>query len=101
LPRPASLDQRLCATLPELDGLRTRLDAAIIAFCAEVRPVQLDGPFDYTSTKGVASRKRLGDVLLHVFNHQTHHRGQATTLFSQLGVDVGPTDLLLLVPDVD
>jgi uncharacterized damage-inducible protein DinB len=101
LPRPASLDQRLCATLPELDGLRTRLDAAIVAFCAELRPAQLDGPFDYKSTKGVASRKRLGDVLLHVFNHQTHHRGQATTLFSQLGVDVGPTDLLLLVPDVD
>jgi uncharacterized damage-inducible protein DinB len=50
--------------------------------------------------KGIASTKRLGDVLLHVFNHQAHHRGQATTLFSQLGVDVGPTDLLLLLPEV-
>jgi uncharacterized damage-inducible protein DinB len=50
--------------------------------------------------KGIASTKRLSDVLLHVFNHQTHHRGQATTLFSQLGVDVGPTDLLLLLPEV-
>jgi hypothetical protein len=49
--------------------------------------------------RGIASTKRLGDVLLHVFNHQTHHRGQATTLFSQLGVDVGPTDLLLLLPE--
>jgi len=35
-----------------------------------------------------------------VFNHQTHHRGQATTLFSQMGIDVGPTDILLLLPDV-
>jgi uncharacterized damage-inducible protein DinB len=35
----------------------------------------------------------------HVFNHQTHHRGQASTLFSQLGVDIGPTDLILLLPD--
>lgn len=101
LSRPTSLDQPLCATLPELDGLRTRLDAAIIAFCDEVRPSQLDGPFEYTSMKGVTSKKRLGDVLLHVFNHQTHHRGQATTLFSQMGVDVGGTDLLLLVPNVD
>lgn len=100
LPRPASLDQRLCATLPELDALRVQLDAAILAFSAEVSPAQLDGAFTWTSMKGVASTKRLGDVLLHVFNHQTHHRGQATTLFSQLGVDVGPTDLLLLLPDV-
>ncbi len=100
LPRPASLDQRLCATLPELDVLRAQLDAAIIGFCAEVRPARLDAAFTWTSMKGIASTKRLGDVLLHVFNHQTHHRGQATTLFSQLGVDVGPTDLLLLLPNV-
>jgi uncharacterized damage-inducible protein DinB len=101
LPRPTSLDQSLCATLPELDALRIKLDATIAAFCAEVRPAQLEGAFSWTSMKGIASTKRLGDVLLHVFNHQTHHRGQATTLFSQLGVDVGPTDLLLLLPDVD
>jgi uncharacterized damage-inducible protein DinB len=100
LPRPTSLDQRLCATLPELDALRVTLDAAILAFCAEVQPGQLDGAFTWTSMKGIASTKRLGDVLLHVFNHQAHHRGQATTLFSQLGVDVGPTDLLLLLPEV-
>jgi uncharacterized damage-inducible protein DinB len=99
LPRPASLDQRLCATLPELDALRLKLDAAILAFSAEVQPAQLEVAFTWKSMKGIASTKRLGDVLLHVFNHQTHHRGQATTLFSQLGVDVGPTDLLLLLPD--
>jgi len=99
LPRPASLDQPLCAGLPELDALRVTLDAAILAFSAEVTPAQLDGAFTWTSMKGVASTKRLGDVLLHVFNHHTHHRGQATTLFSQLGMDVGPTDLLLLLPD--
>jgi uncharacterized damage-inducible protein DinB len=101
LPRPTSLDHRLCATLSELDALRIQLDAAINAFCAEVQPSQLEGALTWTSMKGVANRKRLGDVLLHVFNHQTHHRGQATTLFSQLGVDVGPTDLLLLLPDTD
>ena len=39
-----------------------------------------------------------GALLLHFFNHQTHHRGQATTLLSQNGVDVGVTDLLALIP---
>jgi len=29
----------------------------------------------------------------HLFNHQTHHRGQLTTLLSQMGVDYGVTDL--------
>lgn len=100
LPRPTSLDQHVCATLGELDAMRLKLDAAIIAFCAEVQPAQLEEPFSWTSIKGVPSTKLLGDVLLHVFNHQTHHRGQATTLFSQLGIDVGATDILVLLPEV-
>ena len=45
-------------------------------------------------------RKLLGEVLQHIFNHQTHHRGQASTLFSQMGIDIGATDLLLLLPNV-
>jgi uncharacterized damage-inducible protein DinB len=99
LPAPMSLDQRLCGTLPELAGLRVMLDEALIAFCAEVQPSQLAAPFEYRTTKGIAYRKFLGDVLQHVFNHQTHHRGQASTLFSQLGIDIGATDLVLLLPD--
>jgi uncharacterized damage-inducible protein DinB len=33
----------------------------------------------------------------HVFNHQTHHRGQITTLLTQQGVDVGSTDLVAML----
>ena len=32
-------------------------------------------------------------LVTHLFNHGTHHRGQVTTLLSQLGVDVGVTDI--------
>lgn len=32
-------------------------------------------------------------VVTHLFNHQTHHRGQISTLLSQLGVDIGVTDM--------
>jgi uncharacterized damage-inducible protein DinB len=31
--------------------------------------------------------------LTHMFNHQTHHRGQVTTLLSQMGLDMGSTDI--------
>jgi len=31
---------------------------------------------------------------LQFFNHQTHHRGQVTTLLMQAGIDPGVTDLL-------
>ena len=38
----------------------------------------------------------LWHLLQHFFNHQTHHRGQLTTLISQCGYDFGVTDLLWL-----
>jgi uncharacterized damage-inducible protein DinB len=99
LPQPVFPSTPLCASLAGLATLRATLDDAIIAFCAEVEPFRLDEALEWTSTKGVKGRKVLGDVLVHVFNHQTHHRGQATTLFSQMGIDVGSTDLILLLPD--
>jgi uncharacterized damage-inducible protein DinB len=96
---PTSLGALLFDNLAELQQRRQLLDAVFIALANELNSAQLDSPFAYTSTQGVRGCKRLGDVLSHVFNHQAHHRGQATTLFSQLGVDVGPTDLILLMPD--
>jgi uncharacterized damage-inducible protein DinB len=49
---------------------------------------------------GMKQCKALGPLLTHFFNHQTHHRGQASTLLHQCGVDVGVTDLLALIPDM-
>jgi uncharacterized damage-inducible protein DinB len=34
--------------------------------------------------------------VVHWFNHQTHHRGQATALMMQLGLDPGVTDLIAM-----
>jgi uncharacterized damage-inducible protein DinB len=33
-------------------------------------------------------------LVTHFFNHQTHHRGQVTTLLMQAGLDPGVTDLI-------
>jgi uncharacterized damage-inducible protein DinB len=32
-------------------------------------------------------------TITHFFNHQTHHRGQLSTLLSQAGLNFGATDL--------
>lgn len=95
---PQGLDTQLFPSLEELARYREHLDRTIIAFTAELQENHLDEPFAYVSTKGLAARQDLFGVLMHFFNHQTHHRGQVTTLLSQQGLDVGPTDLLLLVP---
>ncbi len=57
----------------------------------------LDAPLRYRSIRGGQEREHpLWFALAHLFNHQTHHRSQATTLLHQLGRDYGVTDLLIM-----
>ena len=98
---PASLRDTLAADLAALRACRHRLDGLISAWAAELRPEHLLARLRYTNMAGTENAKVFGEVLLHFFNHQTHHRGQVTTLLFQSGVDVGVTDLLTLVPNSD
>ena len=98
---PAALDAPLAPTLAALQARRQALDATIATWMTQVGAADLDVVLHYRNTRGDAHRRRFGDLLLHFFNHQTHHRGQATTLLSQAGVDMGATDLLVLIPQME
>ena len=84
-----------------LRSQREWLDALIVDWVATLTAADLDLALDYKTMKGVAGHRRFASLLLHFFNHQTHHRGQITTLLSQAGVEVGVTDLLVRIPDQD
>lgn len=95
---PQQLDQPLYADFASMRQRRSELDSIISALLDEVNEDDLQQVLTYCNMKGVPAQRLFGSLLLHVFNHQTHHRGQATTLLSQAGVDVGVTDLLLRIP---
>jgi uncharacterized damage-inducible protein DinB len=44
-------------------------------------------------------RRPKGKLVAHLFNHQTHHRGQAHALLTACGQQTGDTDLFLVLPD--
>ena len=97
--QPAALNQVLFTDLGELAACRKVIDAAIKAWAAALTQADLDHVLHYANTKGVKSQKRMSSLATHFFNHQTHHRGQVTTLLFQAGQDVGTTDLLALIPN--
>lgn len=99
LPQPSSLRQRVAGSLPELRALRVRLDGLITELAARVSEAHLALVLPYSNVQGQAQAKPFGLLLMHLFNHQTHHRGQASTLLFQAGVDVGVTDLNALLPN--
>ncbi|HET9113523.1 MAG TPA: DinB family protein [Burkholderiales bacterium] len=95
---PVALDQMMFPSFESLFAYRKRLDGIIKEWVATVAEEDLQHILAYSTTKGVATRKRFFELMLHFFNHQTHHRGQASVLLCQAGEDVGVTDLLALVP---
>lgn len=94
---PTSLDQELYADFATLRAQREREDARIIAWAVGLTPETLEGELCYTSmVKPEPRRCAYSLAVSHFFNHQTHHRGQLTTLLTQLGRDPGVTDLIWL-----
>ena len=73
---------------------------ALFVILDESRGPDLRRPGDalaYRDSQGHAHEHPLWWAVSHFFNHQTHHRGQVTTLLSQLGRDPGVTDLVAML----
>ena len=97
LPLPTCLEQVLYTQTNDYIEHRQKLDNIIKQFVTELTADDLEKNIVYRNTKGLEFSKPLSKLLLHLFNHQTHHRGQATTLLNQMDIDIGATDLLLLI----
>ena len=77
-----------------LRDARTAMDRDILAWTECLDDTWLREPLTWTSTIDRMTRTLpRWACVSQVFNHQTHHRGQVTTLLSQLDRDVGPTDI--------
>ena len=92
-----SLDQELYADFETLRAEREQTDAEIVDFIDSLDEDALARPQRFHTIVNPAEHVfPLHHVLLHFFNHQTHHRGQVTTLMKQAGYDPGVTDLMWL-----
>ena len=96
---PRVLDQLLHTQLVKLRQARTTVDSAIIEFTNELKSDHLQRALLYQNSKGTPCKKNFGSLVQHLFSHQIHHRGQVSTLLSQLDIDIGVTDLVADIPD--
>lgn len=88
-PEPESLDEILHEDLMSLGIARKMEDARIRRLVGNLTDDELDADLTYRSVAGDEFTMPLWQVLTHLFNHHTHHRGQVHTMLTQAGVD-GP-----------
>ena len=88
------LGEELYADFDILKVKREKTDQQILEWSKHLDSDWLSQPLEYTSNVDGKHRVLPTWVLLtHMFNHQTHHRGQVTTLLKQIGYEQGVTDI--------
>jgi uncharacterized damage-inducible protein DinB len=95
-PSPTKLDAILHEDFAGLRAAREAEDARIVAYVASLAPADLDRIIRYRTISNPGDiEQRLDYALAHVFNHQTHHRGQVHALLTQISDAAPSLDLIL------
>ncbi|MHB8414211.1 MAG: DinB family protein [Acidiferrobacteraceae bacterium] len=94
---PNTLNAIRCDDLPSLSVAREQEDHRIVRFVESLSSAQLEEVCEYRTLNGTPQRQRRREILAHLFNHQTHHRGQAHAVLTILGLtEPDPLDLLIM-----
>ena len=96
-PATPPLNQILYDDLPGLQTARSREDARIESFFAGLDGAFWARTFPYTNNQGKDYVETAHVACSHLFNHQTHHRGQVHVMLSQTPVAPPSLDLHRIV----
>ena len=94
---PDKLNAIIFDDLSSLHAARVAEDSRIIGFVQGLAEPAFEEVLDYRMLNGAPQLQPRREVLAHLFNHQTHHRGQAHVILTVLGVtEPDPLDLLIM-----
>lgn len=76
---------------------RQNADDRMLSWAMTLKPADFDGDLSWYSEAAEREITKPRALLLtHLFNHQTHHRGQVHAMLTSAGAKPGPTDIPLM-----
>ena len=99
LEKPKSLDSILHSEFNQLCLEREKIDSIIKRWIYSLSENDLEDSISYKDMQGKEFTKPYSGLISHLFLHQVHHRGQASVLLSQFGLDFGDTDIIEIIAD--
>ena len=95
-----ALDQTLYDDLAALWAARKDEDAHLIALVDGLGE-RLQAPVGYTRIAGPGAQEtRCDHILITLYNHQTHHRGQVHAMLTQAGAVIPPLDVIYFLDEL-
>ena len=96
-----SLSQILYDDFGALEEARVHEDARLVELVDGLSEKQLNRPVQYQRMIGTGTEEaRAGHILITLFNHQTHHRGQVHTMLTQSGVTPPDLDVIFYLDEI-
>ncbi len=86
-------------SLMALNDAQSKSDKELVTFCEGLVERDLSRQVDTLREGGVIWKESIGDLLLHLFQHQTHHRGQVHDMLSATSVAPPQLDEFFLAMD--
>jgi uncharacterized damage-inducible protein DinB len=87
----------VAADFPNLEAVRRRsaeVERNLLDYVASLTPEDLQRVISCKTMAGAVFAQPLWQMLQHLANHSTYHRGQITTMLRQLGAKPTGTDLI-------
>jgi uncharacterized damage-inducible protein DinB len=87
----------LASAMWSLDDIRAafeRSHAGLREYIASLTDPDLDGPLSYQDSRGDANERPLWQLMTHVANHGTYHRGEVASELTALGHSPGDLDFV-------
>ncbi|HCM25844.1 MAG: hypothetical protein A2Z99_13475 [Treponema sp. GWB1_62_6] len=84
--RNIKFDETVADSVKDFIAMRNALDSRISRFADEVKTEDLDKDLIYLDSHGNEYRRNFGGLILHMFNHETHHRGMISLYLEELGI---------------
>jgi uncharacterized damage-inducible protein DinB len=100
-PVPSSPTDVYFADFDDYRTARLALDRLIMRYVTGLTANEIGLRISYTTTEGERVDIMVQYLILHLFMHQAHHRGQISSMLSQFGIDYGSVDLPVRVPESD
>jgi uncharacterized damage-inducible protein DinB len=95
-PPDLTLDTILHDGFAALRAAREAEDVRLVAFVEALDDAALAAEITYRPiTRPETIRQPLWSVLAHLFNHQTHHRGQCHAMLTRVAIEAPSLDLIL------
>lgn len=87
-------DEVILLSIQDYKEKRSKLDVSINEFVNELKREDLEKDLKYIDSQGKEYTRNFGGLILHMLNHETHHRGMISLYLEEMGISNDYSNLM-------